>query len=502
MYIELHQSERIVVLEANSSIGGVWAEDRLYPQLRTNCMLGMYEYPDFPMNETYGVHPGEHMPGAVMHRYLTDYAKRFGIFERTKFNTKVTSIEATVDGEWMLKISSPSSRDVDLRTKKLILATGLTSQPHIPVLPRMQDFRGTVFHAKDFAKQEQTLRTAKNVVVIGGAKSAFDTAYAYAAVGAQVDMVIRKSGHGPALILPAYVTPFKKWLEKLIHTRFLTWMSPCIWGAEDGYSGIRSFLHSNIFGRALVDIFWRILSGDVHSLNKYDSHPELKKLKPWNSAFWAGSQIGVNNYPTNFFDLVKSGEIRVHVDEVSGFGSHAIRLESGQQLKADVVVLSTGWKKEPMLDFFDEAGAEIGPQRAPPTLEALTKDADREILRRLPNLKAPPGRKTQLAAAMTARLGKPLRLYRFMVPPATIPRRNIAFAGMTSSASTPMVAYIQGLWISAYFDGALSRLPSSQPRSNGRQSSTRNSASGGIRMDMVPASRILFLTRSHISTCF
>ena len=49
-------------------------------------------------------------------------------------------------------------------------------------------------------------------------------------------------------------------------------------------------------------------------------------------------------------------------------------------------------------------------------------------------------------------------MYRYIVPPAYIEKRNIAFAGMVSSVSTSICAYVQGLWISAYLDGQLSRL--------------------------------------------
>ena len=63
----------MAIPEANSSIGGVWAEDRLYPGLKTDNMVGTYKYPDFQVDEaTYGVKHGDHIPRAVLHRYLTD----------------------------------------------------------------------------------------------------------------------------------------------------------------------------------------------------------------------------------------------------------------------------------------------------------------------------------------------------------------------------------------------------------------------------------------------
>lgn len=449
----------MVVLDAAASIGGVWAEHRLYPGLKSNNMLGTYEYPDFPMDETYGVKPGEHIPGTVLHRYLTNYAKKFGIYSRTHFNTKVDSAEATNEGGWLLKTSSPELKSI--KTKKLIVATGLTSQPHLPNYPGMDTFKGTLFHIRDFAKHASTLKQAENVVVLGGAKSAWDAAYAYAEAGVQVDMVIRKSGHGPAWMAPAYVTPLKKWLEKLVHMRFFTWFSPCIWGNEDGYTGVRSWYHESAIGRAFVNTFWGILGGDVISLNKYDSHPELKKLKPWDPAFFIGSSLSIHNYPTSFFDLVREGKVRVHIDQVSSLGSNEVNLESGESLKADVVVCATGWKKEPALNFLGGLENQIGLHHALPELEDLAKDADKEILTRFPRLRDQPERRHELEVSLTERMNQPIRLYRFMVPPALVASRNIAFSGMLSNITTAICATVQGLWISAYFDGQLDRLPSS-----------------------------------------
>ena len=429
-------------------------------------MVGTYEYPDFPMAETtYGVKPGEHVPGTVLHRYLTDYAKRFGVFARTKFNTKVDSAESTEDGGWLLRTSSTSAPDT-IRTKKLIVATGLTTEPYIPQLPGMQNFQGSLFHARDFAKRAGTLEKAENVVVIGGAKSAWDVSYAYATAGVQVDMVIRESGHGPVWMAPPYVTPLKKWLEKLVHTRFMTWLSPCIWGAEDGFGTVRSLLHSTLLGRAIVSIFWSILGADVISLNKYDSHPELKKLKPWDPAFYVGSSLSIHNWPTSFFDLVREGKVRVHVDEITAFSSDTLSMKSGEALRADVVIFATGWKKEPTLHFLGDAEAEVGVHRSSSKLENLTMKADQEILRRFPSLKTQPPRIHEIERSLTERLHQPFRMYRYTVPPALVSKRNIAFAGMLSCISTTMIATVQGLWISAFFDDRLDRLPASQEEIN------------------------------------
>lgn len=65
----------------------------------------------------------------------------------------------------------------------------------------------------------------------------------------------------------------------------------------------------------------------------------------------------------------------------------------------------------------------------------------------------------------------PYRLYRFMVPPTKLPSRNIAFAGAMYSLGSFPLAYLQSLWIAAYFDDKID-LPSVE---NAREEAYTNS---------------------------
>jgi hypothetical protein len=444
-------------------------------------MLGTYEYSDFPMDtKSFGVEPGQHIPGAVLHRYLTAYAQRFGVYERTRLNTRVESAEEDEElSEWTLSVTDTKTGVTSsLKTKKLVVATGLTSAPHMPTFAGQDTFSSPLFHTIDFAAHAETLQTARHAVVLGGAKSAWDAAYAYAQAGVSVDMVIRPSGRGPVWMAPPYVTPLKKWLEKLVHTRFLQWLSPCIWGQEDGYGGIRRFLHGTWFGRKIVDTFWGILGADVVALNGFDSDPELAKLKPWHAAFWVGSGLSILNYPTDFFALVREGKIHIHHAEITHLSPQTVHLStttagSTLSLPADVLVCATGWKSRPPLTFLPSTRlAALGMPHYAPTDPASIEKADAAILTAFPRLRTQPpintpprddAPQTSSPSEPTTRTtNQPFRLYRFIAPPSTLGTHNLAFAGMLTTISTSIVAQAQALWISAYFDGALDR-PASSP---------------------------------------
>jgi cation diffusion facilitator CzcD-associated flavoprotein CzcO len=178
-------------LDADFSVGGVWSEARLYPGLKSNNIIGTYEYSDFPMDSaTYGVKHGEHIPGAVLHRYLTDYAKKFNVYGKIQFNTKVQSAERRDRRGWLLTVLK-SGKESQVFAKKLIVATGMTSEPFLPKFSGGEIFGVPLFHIKQFKEQAHILETAKTVTVFGGTKSAWDAVYACSMKGIKVDWVIR-----------------------------------------------------------------------------------------------------------------------------------------------------------------------------------------------------------------------------------------------------------------------------------------------------------------------
>jgi hypothetical protein len=409
---------------------------------------------------TFGITSGQHIPGDVIQQYLEAYTQHFGFANCIRLDHRVESARHNLDGTWQLRVSHGKDTTT-VNTKKIIVATGITSQAYLPTFEGQDTFDAPLFHCRDLLQhQDAVLQSGKRATIFGGTKSAWDAAYACATTGMKVDWVIRESGHGPNWMAPPYVTPLKKWLEKLVTTRLLTWFSPCIWGEADGYTGIRSFLHGTWLGRKIVDAFWSILADDVVQLNGYDKHPETKKLKPWVSPFWIASSLSILNYPTDFFELVKNGTIKVHIANLERLSDHTVHLSSGEALPTSALICSTGWRATPNLKFLPEGiERELGfPWSADPLDEKMVKAADEEILRRFPRLRNQPTPNPHyrpLDDQSEAAVPHPFRLAKFMVPLSLVKERSLAFMGVTMTINTTLIAQTQALWISAYFRGDL-----------------------------------------------
>lgn len=412
--------------------------------------------------QRYGIRAGEHIPGEVVGRYLLDYAKKHGLVSRWRGDTSVYGVKKRDEhegGGWVIK--TRSSKQVDgaetgsVTARKLIFATGLTSTPNLPTFVGQDDFGAPIVHSRDFVQRADLLESVDRVVVLGGAKSAWDIAYAFADAGKGVDLVIRSSGRGPVWMAPSLVTPLKRLLEGLVTTRFLTWFSPCVFGAEDGYGGVRAWLHGTRLGRWIVDSFWGILESDVVDLNGYEKHAELKSLRPWCSAFEIGNGLSIWNYPSSPLDMVRDGRIRTHVADIERLSSNTVHLANGEALQTDALLCATGWKPRPDIQWEGVTPSDLGLPYTSAIAEPMAAKADAKILEQFPRLK----RHTENLKLDVEQYNHPYRLYRFLVPPALAKDRNIAFAGHMQCLATTSVAATQALWITAFFDGKLDRLP-------------------------------------------
>ena len=423
-----------------------------------------------------GITPGGHIPGQAIHNYLTNFAHKFGVYEYCRFGEEVKTARKTstaTGGEngWLLTIQR-GDVSYSLKTRRLIVATGLHSQEFMPKIAGAEDFNADIIHASNLlGLSDRLFANAKTVTVIGSTKSAWDAAFIFAWKGIHVDMVIRESGSGPCWISPPYVTPFKRLLESLSATRILSWMSPCIWGNADGFASVRRFLHETPVGRVLVNSYWTSLGKDIIAGNGYDKHPETAKLKPWGDPFWVSCGLSALNYPSSFFEFVRDGRISVHVADISRLSDKQVHLTSTKggefTIFADALLCATGFQRVPSIKFLSETGepfdaSTLGfPHRTDSvaTYSELIQEADKEILKRFPRLKDQPTMNPRYKPLVSENeneneptdINCPYILHRFMVPPAFINDRTIVFSGVTQTVHTALVSQSQALWTTAYF---------------------------------------------------
>lgn len=163
------------------------------------------------MTDEFGVSKGDHVPGAVLHEYLKAYAMKWDLMKRISFQSKITSaekLEKEQYGLWKLSVEREDegvSFSSDIQAKKLIIATGLNSQPHRPNFKNEESFNGPIVHSAELGQEHTRLfsdATTETVAVVGAGKSGYDAVYMAACEGKEVEWIIRNSGRGPVWVFP------------------------------------------------------------------------------------------------------------------------------------------------------------------------------------------------------------------------------------------------------------------------------------------------------------
>ena len=489
-YVQCAPDTNLVILDSNESLGGVWAKENIYEELRSNNLLGTFEFPDFPFGERFGAKEGQHIPGLALHDYLHAFCKEYGLLDRLKLRSRVLDAEqldAEKGGAWRISVQTPEGTYA-LTTSKLIVATGLTSEPQPMRVKGQDDFNAPLINVARLAREAPRILEdpgIKRITVFGGSKSAYDTVYTFASAGKEIDWVIRKTGHGPTWMSPSHVVlgPLGRfWAEHLTTRRILAWLSPCLWGDTDGMQWWRNILHHTWLGNKFVNLFWWKVGSDIVEQSGLNSDPQLAALIPDSSMMSTGTSFAILNYPKDIHDFIRSGQVRLHRQDLGHLSDHAVHLADGTHLPSDAFIASTGWLFGPAINFKDVfQHSDLGIPSTQYTEEQKTfwskldQRADAYIFSTFPQLKTeqyPPRANEDLLenpldeldaseGLKTRQEYSPWRLYRSLIPPGLAAKgdRSLAFAGFSASVSGHIRNEIAGLWIYAWMNDKLTLDP-------------------------------------------
>ncbi|KAH8702950.1 hypothetical protein GQ44DRAFT_38555 [Phaeosphaeriaceae sp. PMI808] len=405
-YLTIHPSHNVLILEADNSLGGGWSKERVYPYFINQSPLDIWEFSDKPLvlnNEENEKVYYEYFPGSAFARYLEEYANEH-VFEgktlrkRIICNARVESLRQ-IDGTWEVNESEAHN----YTARKVIDATGLTSQPNIPSITGSETFCGIQIRSKQFGDQSSTiLQPDSRVVIIGGGKSAGDIAYACAKSGVKdIHWVIRKSGNGPASYLPPD-PPISKYgnSNSAFHTNLMIAIIASVYAPETIWTW---FLYRTVFGRALHALLWMGLNYDVLGRARYDRHDakaqsnSFTNLKPDGTLFWQLTGSGVNQR-ADFFDTIAS-QVKIYRQDISHISPTGLHLAGPTTtfLTVDAIIYATGWSTAQPPYLTPQLALDLG---LPSTLSftpsqtahhsALATQADAQIIKRFPVLASPP----------------------------------------------------------------------------------------------------------------
>ncbi|MBW9121484.1 NAD(P)/FAD-dependent oxidoreductase [Microbacterium trichothecenolyticum] len=293
--------------EASRGVGGLWdienPRSTMYESAHLISSRTTTEFTEFPMR-TKADYPGHR----ELITYFRDFADHFGLTEHFRFDTKVTSLEPTDDGGWMLRADA-SDDTVERRYAGVILANGTLAEPSIPVF--RGTFTGELLHTA--AYKSATQLTGRRVLIIGAGNSGCDIAVDAVHHAASVEMSVRRGYY----FVPRYL--FGKPSDTLNQGRPLP-------------ARIKQFVDTRVL---------RAFTGDPvrfgfpkPDYKIYESHPIVNTL---------------------ILGHLGQGDLRI-VPDVDRFDGRTVHFRDGSSGEYDTVVLATGYKLD--YPFVDRAALE------------------------------------------------------------------------------------------------------------------------------------------------
>ena len=311
------------VFEARGAMGGTWDLFR-YPGVRSDSDMFTLGYSFRPWDRDISI-----ADGADILAYIEETAAVEGIDQHIRYHHRIIRADWSSDeARWRVTAErADTGESVEVTCGFLFSCSGYYRYDHgyQPVFDGIDDFRGQVIHPQEWP--EELDRAGKRIVVIGSGATAVTLIPNLADDAAHVTMLQRS----PSYILPLpNKNPLVQLLRRVLPQRWsapaVRWLNALMTQASYQVSRRRPELVKKVL-RALVR--HELPKGydiDTHFTPRYD---------PWDQRLCV-----VPN--GDLFEAIKAGKASVVTDHIDTFTETGIRLQSGAELEADIVVSATG----------------------------------------------------------------------------------------------------------------------------------------------------------------
>ncbi len=311
------------IVESRDAIGGTWDLFR-FPGIRSDSDLHTYGYAFKPWTDDDSIAAGDKIL-----RYLDETVDEYDLRGRIRFGHRVaTASWSTAEALWTVTGDrTDTGESFVVRGRWLFATTGYFRYDHgyQPELPGVEHFGGTVVHPQHWPEDLDV--AGKRIVVIGSGATAATLVPALVERSAQVTMLQRSPSYYVSLPRQdALANLARRWMSA---TRAYAWTRRKNVGTQTLFYRLC---------RARPDLMKRLLVGGVARQlpDGYDvARHFTPSYGPWDQrvCFTPGGDI---------FKAISSGGASVVTDTIDTFTETGIRLASGGELAADVVVTATG----------------------------------------------------------------------------------------------------------------------------------------------------------------
>ena len=301
------------ILEVRTRIGGTWDLFR-YPGIRSDSDMYTLGFPFRPWTGDKAI-----ADGPDIRAYLEETAHEFGIDRQIRFGHRVVSADwSSKEARWAVEA------EADGETRRftcafLYLASGYYDyeRGYRPEWPGEERFKGRIVHPQFWP--EDLDYVGKRIVVIGSGATAVTLVPALAEKAAHVTMLQRS---------PSYVVsrPGRDPLARRLGPRLTRWKNVLL--------GMYFFNRARKRPERVKDLILRMAAERLPEGYDLDRHFS-PSYNPWDQRVCLVPD-------DDLFAAISKGTVSVATDTIETFTETGIRLASGEDLPADIVITATG----------------------------------------------------------------------------------------------------------------------------------------------------------------
>jgi monooxygenase len=311
------------ILEARGDLGGTWDLFR-YPGIRSDSDMHTLGYRFRPWTAAKTI-----ADGTSILDYIRETAREAGIDRQIRFHHRALSASwSTEEGRWTVEAERAESGErVTFTCGFLFLNTGYYryDEGYTPEFPGIERFAGEVIHPQHWPKDADY--AGKRVVVIGSGATAMTLVPELAKDAARVTMLQRSPTYVVSL---AGEDPIAKRLRRHLPDRavysVVRWKNILLQLFSYRLSRKRPQLMKKMIRRGLVNALPEGYDVDTHFKPRYDPWDQRLCLVP----------------DGDLFEAIAEGGAEIVTGRIETFTEQGVRLETGEELAADVVITATG----------------------------------------------------------------------------------------------------------------------------------------------------------------
>jgi cation diffusion facilitator CzcD-associated flavoprotein CzcO len=311
-----------VILEGRDAIGGTWDLFR-YPGIRSDSDMYTLGYAFKPWTEAKAIADG---PSIL--KYVRETARDYRIDRHIRYGHQVKSAAwSSADARWTVEALRSDGETVRITAGFVFLCGGYYSYEggYTPEFPGAARFKGQVVHPQ---KWPQALDYAgSQVVVIGSGATAVTLVPEMARTAGHVTMLQRSPTY--VVSRPAedvLANKLRKWLPAMAAYNLIRWRNVLfgMWFfrlARNKPEAVK---------KNIIDMVAAQLGPDYDVATHF-----TPTYNPWDQRLCLVPDA-------DLFEAIKAGKAQVVTDHIETFTETGIKLQSGVELKADIIVTATG----------------------------------------------------------------------------------------------------------------------------------------------------------------